>query len=173
MSIRVVPWILSAPGVSQGRFLFGNGGEKRAMKRKACQITALMLVLVCALMLTGCKSEPLPEGMDENTLLQEAEQVREDLTAGEYQQVVDTFRTDMKEQFGVTVQMVEDVMATVSEAGAYVRTTDTATAGGKDENFDEPYGLAVLYCKHEKKDVIYEFSFDTSYQLIGLSVRLR
>ena len=132
-----------------------------------------LLLLLALLGLTGCKSEPLPEGMEEDAMIQAATQVREQLTAGEYQAVADTFREDMREQFDVTAEMVQSVMDTVSEAGAHVRTTDTVTAGGTDENFHEPYGVVILYCKHEKKDVIYEFSFDTGMELIGLSIRLR
>ena len=111
--------------------------------------------------------------MEEDTLIQAGEEVLGHLTAGEYQAVADAFRPDMQQTYSVTAETVQAAMDTVAEAGAYVRTTDTVTAGGNEKNFEEPYGVVLLYCEHEKKDVLYEFSFDTGLELIGLAVKLQ
>ena len=64
-------------------------------------------------------------------------------------------------------------MENVADAGAYVKLTDSTVVGGENESFDGEYAVAVLYCKHEKKKVVYQFSIDPGYQLIGFSAQIR
>ena len=74
---------------------------------------------------------------------------------------------------GVTADTITQAMEQVAGAGAYVKLTDSTVVGGENESFDGEYAVAVLYCKHEKKKVVYQFSIDPSYQLIGFSAQIR
>ena len=140
------------------------------MRKRSAALLAVIL-LACTLLLSGCGSRPLPDGMEEDAVAQTAGEILDLLTAGDYQAVADRFRGDVKEEHQVTADTVKAAMDTVAEAGAYVRTTDTLVVGGDRKKFDEPYGVAVLYCEHESSDVMYELSFDTGLDLIGLAVK--
>lgn len=139
------------------------------MKKKLSAVLAAALALS---MLSGCtKAKPLPEGFDQDTVADAAQAIVAQLMEGEYQAVADAFRDDMQETYSVTAQTVEDLMATVAEAGAYVATEETLVLGGESDNFDEPYAAVAIYCEHEEDDVIYELSLDINLELIGLSAK--
>ena len=117
--------------------------------------------------------KPLPEGMDKETVQTKAEEVLALLADGDYTQVAEQFRQDVREEYGVTADTITQAMEQVAGAGAYVKLTDSTVVGGENESFDGEYAVAVLYCKHEKKKVVYQFSIDPSYQLIGFSAQIR
>ena len=54
-------------------------------------------------------------------------------------------------------------------AGVY-KEIDSAMATGQSSD-GEAYGVAVIYCKYSKKNVLFRLAFDTDYELIGLEVR--
>lgn len=130
----------------------------------------LLAAVLGVLLLVGCKGKPLPQGMEEQALLDAGRQIVAQLTAGEYQAVADAFRENVRQEHGITAQTVRDLMDNVSKAGAYVKETDCLATAQTDKTTGESYGVAVLYCKHEKDDVMYRASFDTDLTLIGLSV---
>lgn len=137
----------------------------------------LSLALAAALavsMLSGCtKAIPLPEEMDQDKVASAAQAIVKQLLEEDYQAVVDAFRPDLKEQYGVTVQMIEDLMATVEDAGAFVGMGETLVLGGKNKEFNEPYAAVSIYCQHEEDDVIYEMSLDVDLELLGLAAKKR
>lgn len=139
------------------------------MRRTAMLPLAIAALLL--LLLAGCGAHPLPEGMEEETVGNAAQAVVDQLNAGDYQGVADAFRADLREELEITADTVKAAMDTAAEAGAYVRTTDILAVGGDRKKFDEPYGVAIVYSEHEAKDVIYELSFDTDMELIGLGVK--
>ena len=138
------------------------------MKKKMSLALAAALAVS---MLSGCtKAIPLPEEMDQDKVASAAQAIVEQLLEEDYQAVVDAFRPDLKEQYGVTVQMIEDLMATVEDAGAFVGMGETLVLGGKNKEFDEPY---AAYCEHEEDDVMYEMSLDVDLELLGLAAKKR
>jgi len=139
--------------------------------KKFVRLSPLLLAL--ALLLASCSARPLPDGMDEDSTGEAARSVVAQLNAGDFQGVAGAFREDLAEEFGVTAEAIRDIMETASGAGAYVKTERTLAVGGKSDSFDEPYAAVAVYCEHEEKDVIYEMSFDTSLNLIGLQVKLK
>ena len=140
------------------------------MKKKLSAVLALALCL--SMSLSGCsQAKPLPEGMDQETVGNAAKEVVSQLIAGEYQTVADAFRDDMQEEYSVTAQTIADVMATVEDAGAYVRTEEVLVLGGQSKTFEEPYAAVAVYCEHENKDIVYEMSFDLDLELIGLAAK--
>ena len=141
------------------------------MKKRICA-GAAVLCLAAVLLLSGCsKAKPLPDGMDEETVGEAAREIVALLLDGDYQAVADAFRPDLREEYSVTADLIEEMMASVSEAGAYVETTKTLVLGGSSKSFGEPYAAAAVYCEHESKDVIYEVSLDTDMNVIGLQVK--
>ena len=141
------------------------------MKKKlSALLTAIFLL--CSLLLSGCsKATPLPEGMEEEAVGKAAREVVALLVAGEYQSVADLFRPDMQQTYSVTAQTIEDLMAIVSNAGAFVKAEETLVLGGENKNFSEPYAAVAVYCEHEEKNIVYEMSFDLDMALIGLAAK--
>lgn len=151
------------------------GGERgmRQWRKRVGALALAVTVVLSLFLLAGCKGKPLPEGMDKETVQTKAEEVLALLADGDYTQVAEQFRQDVREEYGVTADTITQAMEQVAGAGAYVKLADSTVVGGENENFDGEYAVAVLYCKHEKKKVVYQFSIDPSYQLIGFSAQIR
>lgn len=145
----------------------------RQWRKRAGALALAVTVALSLFLLAGCKGKPLPEGMDQDAAQAKAEEVLALLADGDYAGVADQFRQDVREQYDITADTIDQAMENVADAGAYVKLTDSTVVGGENESFDGEYAVAVLYCKHEKKKVVYQFSIDPSYQLIGFSAQIR
>ena len=167
----MVPWNFPPLTFVRGGFLLEE--VRWFLKKRICAGLAV-LGLAAVLLLSGCSgARRLPEGMDEETVGEAAREIVALLLAGDYQAVADAFRPDLREEYSVTADSIREMMDTVSEAGGYVKTNETLVVGGKSKNFDEPYAATAVYCEHESKDVIYEISFDTDLNVIGLRAKKR
>ena len=62
----------------------------------------LLLLLLCIVVLTGCQGKPLPEGMEEETVLDAGREVVISLVRGEYDAVAEAFREELKDYYGYT-----------------------------------------------------------------------
>ena len=136
------------------------------MKRK---IAALLTALTLMLGLTSCSVHRLPEGVSEEDAAKAGEAIVALLMAGDYQGVVDAFDPDMREKLALTADQVELVMVPVLDAGTYECIYKIMTVGGKSSGYDGMYVTVGIYCEHEEKDIVYEMSFDTDLELIGLT----
>ena len=143
------------------------------------KLTALFLAVVTALsllMLTGCtpggtpEGTPLPEGMNEETVIAEGRKIVKMLVDEQYFEIVDLMRPDVAA--GVAPGNIKELMENVVKKAGTNVTEDSAMATGQ-ENKDagEPLGEAVIFGKHEKKQVRYRIVFDTQMNLVGLQVR--
>ena len=137
---------------------------------------ALLLPLALALLLglSGCKvsGNPLPEGMEEETVLSEGREVVALLNGGEWQEVYDLLRDDARETSspeGIQSYMEERL----DKAGAYKSEDEAMATGQKLKDTGEEYGTAVLYWKHEKKNLMYRIAFSTEMELMGIEVKVR
>ena len=136
--------------------------------KTARRVIGAALALILVLALTGCSGKPLPEGMDEETLLDAGREIVTLLNQGDYQGVYDRMRADGRE--ASTVDDVREAMENLlDEVGPYVKENDTL-ATGQTLDSGEAYGTAVLYCKHEKKNVVYRVAFSTQMELMGFTV---
>lgn len=128
---------------------------------------ALALVLVL-LTLAGCKGNPLPEGMDEAELLDQGREIVALLNEGDWQEVYDRMRSDGRES--TSPEEIEEYMQSLLDTvGAYVKESDSMLTGQELEDSGEEYGTVVLYCKHEKKSVMYRIAFSTDMELMGFA----
>ncbi len=120
------------------------------------------------LLLCGCQGKPLPAGMDEETLLQSGREVAVLLAGGDYEAVLDRMREDVAA--GVTAEDIRNlVLRQTDGAGVYKEISSSMATGQSSDG--ESYGVAVLYCKYEKKNVLFRLAFDTNYELIGMEVK--
>ena len=142
------------------------------------KLTALFLAVVTALSLltlSGCtkgtpEGTPLPEGMDEATIITEGRKVVELLVKEDYFAIVDQMRPDVAA--GVAPGDIKGVMEKVVEkSGTYVEETEAMATGQKNKEAGETLAEAVIFAKHEKKQVRYRIVFDPEMNLVGLQVR--
>ena len=145
--------------------------EGRMKKRlPAAALTALLALLL----LSGCKvsGNPLPQGMDENSVLEQGRTVVSLLNGGEYQTVYDSLRADAQQ-----TSSPEAIRAYVEErlekAGAYRSESDAMATGQTLKDTGEEYATAVLYCKHEKKSLMYRIAYSVDMELMGIQITVR
>ena len=124
---------------------------------------ALLLLMLC-----GCQGKPLPSGMDEETLLKNGREAVVLLAGGDYEAVRALMREDVAS--GVTEEDIQNlVLKQTDGAGVYKEITSSMATGQSSDG--ESYGVAVFYCKYEKKNVLFRLAFDTNYELIGMEIK--
>ena len=141
------------------------------MRRKLIWLALPLLLLA---LLPGCKvsGHPLPEGMEEDAVLDVGREIVALLNGGDWQEVYDLLRSDARETSspeGIQSYMEERL----EKAKAYVKETDAMATGQKLKDTGEEYGTAVLYCKHEKKSVMYRIAYSAGMELMGIEVTVR
>ena len=134
--------------------------------RKKVWLFALAAVLL--VILAGCRGNELPDGMDEDEVSRAGLYVMSQLTKGEYEEVYDALREDVREQ--TSTDDIKKMMDAATEGrGSFKKVKDSMVTGVTDA--DEPHGIAVIRAKYDKKSVIFRIAFDTEMHLIGLDVR--
>lgn len=134
----------------------------------------LMFPLFFVLLLSGCKvsGNPLPEGMEEETVLERGREVVALLNGEGWQEVYDSLRDDAKETS--SPEAIQSYMEEhLSKAGAYQREEEAMATGQTLKDTGEEYGTAVFYCKHEKKSLMYRIAYSTDMELMGVQVTAR
>ena len=135
------------------------------------RILTLCAALCATLLLCSCdvKGNPLPEGMDEASVLAAGEEIVTQLNDAQWQAVYDQLREDVKTS--TTPQDIQThIESVLDEIGPYKSLKDTMTTGQTVKETGEKYGTAVFYCQHEKDQAMYRIAFSTDMELIGLQV---
>ena len=132
------------------------------MRKRGYLIASLAMLLL--LVLSGCKGNKLPDGMDEDKVSSAGLAVMSQLTKDEYEEVCE----DVREQ--TSADAIEEMMDTATEGrGSFKKVKDSMVTGVTDA--DEPHAIAVIGAKYDKKSVVFRIAFDTEMNLIGLDVR--
>ena len=135
------------------------------MKKIVCSAVGLLLSLV---LLTGCQGKALPEGMSEDALLEAGKDVMLLVVQGDYQSVLETFRSDVQET--LTVEDIQTLaLRQLDGAGVYKQIEKSMTTGQSSDG--EHYGVAVLYCEFSEKDILFRLAFDADIALIGMDIQ--
>lgn len=135
------------------------------MRRAICSTVGLVLSV---LLLAGCQGKALPEGMDEDALLEAGKNVMLQIVQGEYDTVLSEFRADVRET--LTAADIQTLaLAQLNGAGVYKQIEKSMTTGQSSDG--EDYGVAVLYCQFSEKDVVFRLAFDPDMTLIGIDIQ--
>ena len=157
-------------GPCAGRSAPPADSEPKRLTRSRWFVIPLFL---CLLMLSACtpKGNPLPDGMEESELLDQGRAVVSQLNEGDYQSVYYQLRQDAQESTSPE-EIEQYVAAVLDRAGERLQETQ-AMATGQQLDTGEAYGTAVLCCRHRKKNVVYRVAFDTSMELMGITLSTR
>lgn len=138
------------------------------------RVFLLPTVLACLFLLSACKvsGNPLPQGMEEETVLAQGREVVALLNGEGWQEIYDLLRSDARETS--SPEAIQSYMEErLDKAGAYRSEDEAMATGQKLKDTGEEYGTAVLYCKHEKKSVIYRVAYSTDMELMGIEIKVR
>lgn len=142
--------------------------------RKKPALFVLLALLPALVLLSGCKvsGNPLPEGMEEETVLTQGRGVVALLNSEGWQEVYDLLRDDARET--TSPETIRDYMEEfLDQAKGYVKETDAMATGQTLKDTGEKYGTAVFYCKHEKKNLMYRIAYSTGMELMGIQITVR
>ncbi len=136
---------------------------------------ALLLAALSALfLLSGCRvsGNPLPEEMEKETVLEQGREIVTLLNAGDWQEVYNRLRSDAQETS--SPEAIQTYMEErLDKAGAYQSEDEAMATGQTIKDTGEEYGTAVLYCKHEKKSMMYRIAYSTDMELMGIQITVR
>ncbi len=139
-------------------------------------LSVVCLGVLLSVLLTGCvgnKPVPLPEEMDEKTVVAAGEEVLELLLAEKYEEVAAMFREDIRTQPGkeITGDVIKQLMEEQiipEESGIFDKVIDSYADGV--EGASEPHGVAVIHTQYTRDKVGFGIAFDLEMNLIGLSI---
>ena len=134
-------------------------------------ILTLCAALCAALLLCSCdvKGNPLPEGMDEASVLAAGEEIVTQLNEAQWQTVYDQLREDV--QVSTTPEAIQaHIELVLDKIGPFESMKDSMTTGQTIKDTGEKYATAVFYCQHEKDQAMYRIAFSTDMELIGLQI---
>ena len=141
------------------------------MKKRLFLLFAIAAGLV---LLSGCKvsGRPLPQGLEEETVLEQGREVVSLLNGGSWQEVYDLLRADARETS--SPEAIQSYMEErLNKAGAYKSEDEAMATGQKIKDTGEEYGTAVIYCKHEKKSIMYRVAYSVDMELMGIEARVQ
>ena len=107
------------------------------MRKRGYLIASLAMLLL--LVLSGCKGNKLPDGMDEDKVSSAGLAVMSQLTKDEYEEVYDALREDVREQ--TSADAIEEMMDTATEGRRHRREIRQKVRGvpHRVRYGDEPY----------------------------------
>ena len=135
------------------------------------RILTLCAALCAALLLCSCtvKGNPLPDGMDEASVLSAGEEIVTQLNEAQWQTIHDQLREDVRAS--TTPEAIQaHIESVLDEIGPFKSLKDSMATGQTIKETGEKYATAVLYCQHEKDQAMYRIAFSTDMELIGLQV---
>ncbi|MFR6377286.1 MAG: hypothetical protein ACLUN5_12865 [Oscillospiraceae bacterium] len=116
------------------------------MRKRGYLIASLAILLL--LVLSGCKGNKLPDGMDEDEVARAGLSVMSQLTKGEYEEVHDALREDVRAQ--TSAEAIETMMDTATEGrGHFKKVKDSMVTGVTDT--EEVHGIAGYPRKVRRK----------------------
>ena len=131
------------------------------------KLSAVILAVLIAFMLSACGTKELPEGFDEKEIVRSAEKVIELLSEKDYEAVTEQFSDVME---GLTAEKISEAMEKkLGRIGEYKESTLKGITGGNSEETGD-FVTAVMISEYETGSLVYTISFDRDGRICGLSM---
>ncbi len=135
------------------------------LKRKLIFLAVPLLLLLLA----GCSVPPLPENYDATTVEQKATEALQYLVARDYASVSAMVRADLQE--ALSPETLENAWSGKADALGEYKSCSLKQLFGTEGSADgKTYGGAIMTAVFDSKSVIFTFTFDADYQLVGLYI---
>jgi len=141
------------------------------MRSRNKMLTLLFVLMAMAIALTGCSSNKLASGFDEQTVKQAAKSVIEKMNSGSFESITnDMVRDDLKTALSASV-LSGAASQILAGAGTFESYASEATVGAKDKKTGDDFATVIIVAQYANKKVTYTISFDTQMKVIGLFMK--
>ena len=142
------------------------------MKTKRAGDVIRAMVLVLAVMLTGCAGkQKLSDEFDEAEVKAAAEEVIGILNEGDIDTLVDQKWNSVMKSMAGREMMAEQVLPIVKELGAFEEFVEETVTGSRDKDTEQEFAVAVVKAKYEKRKAQFTISFDEDMKVGGFYVK--
>lgn len=128
---------------------------------------AALLVLVMCVMLSGCNSTKLAEGFDEDTIIETAEEIINEIQLNGAKQVLSE---RMREDFlkNIDLDTMDNTVVNLTKGkGNFLTYGEESVIGRYHEEAKEDFGVILVTAKYEKGEINYTITFDKDMKVVG------
>lgn len=133
---------------------------------KNIKVKAFLSLVVSFIFLTGCTGTGLSDHFDEKKVTEQAQDTITLINDEDSEALLEMSTAEM--QGGLTEETLDQMYATINEAGAFQDFADTSVAGDMDKATEEEYAVVVVETNYENKSFVYTLTFNEEMELAGL-----
>lgn len=126
--------------------------------------------LLAAAILTGCGKAKLPEGFEEATVKEKAEQSIELFNARDYEALWEMGSDELKESI-TAEQFAQACDPYLDKCGAFEEISKSVVMGGTDKNAGIDYAGAVMVGDYEDGKIQFTIAFDQNMEMIQFLIK--
>lgn len=139
----------------------------------------LLAVFLCAVLLAGCAAlegigaaadmgpaSLLPEGYDEQTLLDAADRVVQQMNSKDYDALTANFTEEMAA--AITAEELDELWGPVIDAAGEFQGLASAVTAVDEQNDPPAFVTVVSRATYQNAQVVFTLSFDSAYRISGL-----
>lgn len=128
---------------------------------------AVTLMLVLCVVLSGCNSTKLADGFDEDTIIETAEEIINEVQMNGAKQVLaERMREDFLEN--IDLDTMENTVVNLTKGkGNFLTYGEESVIGRYHEEAKEDFGVILVTAKYEKGEINYTISFDKNMKVVG------
>lgn len=131
-----------------------------------------MCMFMLAFLMSGCaRNQKLSEKFDEAQVKEAAEEVIETLNSGEVDTLVEeNWNAVMKSALDAE-SVKNQILPIMEELGEFEGFDKEAVTGGKDQDTEQEFAVAVIKAKYEKRKAQFTISFDEDMKVGGFYIK--
>lgn len=131
------------------------------------KIKGLLVVLLSMLLLVGCGSTKLAEGYEEQTIIDTAHSIIQEVHVDELDAVLNKYmREDYLEAYPMD-NMVQQVLELRTGIGNFIAFTKDSVIGQESPEGDEDFAVILVTATYDKGEINYTLTFDKEMKLVS------
>ncbi len=131
------------------------------------KLKSLLVILLCMLLLVGCTSTKLAEGYDEQTIIDTAYSIIEEVHVDALDVVLKKYmREDYLEDYPMD-NMVQQVLELRTGIGNFIAFTQESVIGQESPEGDEDFAVILVTATYDKGEINYTLTFDKEMKLVS------